>query len=224
MLNETVQKYAYTWTEPPFVPLSAVTLIVLATGRLSTALIAIAALFWTFTFSLLICHCLKKLLPESGKRFIVIMVSSLIASFFYLMLYIINPIIALESSLLIAITPFIYCSYRFEKKDRGAELSEILLPPLSVVFSVSILMFAFALIREPLGYASLSMPGGKTGIVELFNRSGSFPYAVEFIAASAGAFLILGYVLAVFRRINRHRDSGLHPEIKNDAEKSEAAP
>jgi hypothetical protein len=223
MHNETLRKFAYKWTEPPFVPLSAVTLIVVATGRMAAALIAIAALFWTFTFSLLICYCLKKLLPESGRRFIVIMAASLVASFFYLLLYVINPVLAIESSLLIAITPFIYCSYRFEKKDDRAALSEILLPPLKAVFSVSILMFAFALIREPLGYASLSIPGGKAGIIELFNRDSNFPYAVEFIAASSGAFLLLGYVLAVFRRINRERDSGLNPEIKNSADQSEAA-
>ncbi|MDR2491143.1 MAG: hypothetical protein LBD20_07055 [Spirochaetaceae bacterium] len=222
MRNETLRKFAYSWTEPPYIPLSAVTLIVLATGRLSAALIGIAALFWTFTFSLCICRCLKKLLPESGKRFIVIMVSSLIASFFYLILYGINPVMAIESSLHIAVTPFIYCSYRFEKQDGGTELSEIVLPPLSAVFSISVLMFAFALIREPLGYASLSLPGGKAGIIELFNRGGGFPYAVEFIARSAGVLLILGYVLAAFRRINRDRDSGLNPDIKTTAEKSEA--
>jgi hypothetical protein len=64
---------------------------------------------------------------------------------------------------------------------------------------ISLLIVGFALIREPVGFAALSLPGGAQGFIELFSAGspgGFFPIRV--ISSSAGALIILGYGLSVY--------------------------
>jgi hypothetical protein len=60
-------------------------------------------------------------------------------------------------------------------------------------------LVALALIREPLGLGSLSIPGGVFGIIELFNynRGGIVPLRI--ISSSTGAFLLVGFGVALVR-------------------------
>jgi hypothetical protein len=69
------------------------------------------------------------------------------------------------------------------------------------------LLVALALIREPLGLGSLSIPGGIFGIIELFNYNTGGIVPLRIISSSTGAFLLLGYGVALFR-FYRNRIAG----------------
>jgi hypothetical protein len=70
------------------------------------------------------------------------------------------------------------------------------------------LIIALALIREPWGFGSFSVPGGQQGITELFSFVGSRFFPVQVISSSSGGLLLLGYALALFRRLqHQHGES-----------------
>ncbi len=58
---------------------------------------------------------------------------------------------------------------------------------------------AFALIREPLGFLSLSLPGGAQGIILLFSFEKEAFLPIHVIASSSGALLLLGYGIGLYR-------------------------
>jgi hypothetical protein len=70
---------------------------------------------------------------------------------------------------------------------------------------LGLLIIAFSLIREPLGYFSLSLPGGVQGIVKIFSLDGETLLPVRIIAGSAGALLLLGYGVGLYRYFSNQR-------------------
>jgi hypothetical protein len=67
------------------------------------------------------------------------------------------------------------------------------------------ILIALALIREPWGFGSLSLPGGPQGLVMLVSFGSSLYFPVRVIATASGGLLLLGYGLALFRRLkNRY--------------------
>jgi Na+-transporting NADH:ubiquinone oxidoreductase subunit NqrD len=74
---------------------------------------------------------------------------------------------------------------------------------------LSALIIVLSLIREPLGYATLSLPFGSGGITELFNQDGAFAFPIEIVSVSSGAFLILGFIVALFRAFDRRKTERL---------------
>ncbi|GHU50599.1 hypothetical protein FACS1894200_10150 [Spirochaetia bacterium] len=63
---------------------------------------------------------------------------------------------------------------------------------------IALLMLALSLIREPIGFAALSFPGGATGIIELFSASEADFFPVQVFTASAGAFLLIGLGIVIY--------------------------
>jgi Na+-transporting NADH:ubiquinone oxidoreductase subunit NqrD len=63
------------------------------------------------------------------------------------------------------------------------------------------LIVIIALIREPLGFSSLSLPGGAQGIIMLFSFSGQLFLPIRIIASSSGALLLLGYIIGLYRHL-----------------------
>ncbi|GMO31777.1 MAG: hypothetical protein Ta2F_07450 [Termitinemataceae bacterium] len=216
MLEKIIQIF-----ETPLSTMSAAVLLITATTRTAYSIIVLICILWVFFF----CSSIKKLaeniIPKAGIAFIDILLSSLAGSIFYLILFLLNPVLAMESELWIILIPVLFCSIS-TKRERllQAKLPEILqdtapknvsktgnfvssvLNDLQDVVSLGILFFLIALIREPLGFASLSLPGGPLGIIEIFNIDYAYPLPVQIISSSAGAFLLLAYILIILRFIN----------------------
>jgi hypothetical protein len=75
---------------------------------------------------------------------------------------------------------------------------------------IGIPIITLSLIREPIGFMSLSLPGGAQGIIELFsasNADGANFLPIKIIASSSGALMLLGYIAALFIAI-KHRYGG----------------
>jgi hypothetical protein len=80
---------------------------------------------------------------------------------------------------------------------------EVYVRALFEAFGLGLLIVAFALIREPLGYMTLSLPGGIWGIIEL-EYDWDFIIPIRVVSSSAGALILLGYATALFQSIRKN--------------------
>jgi hypothetical protein len=85
------------------------------------------------------------------------------------------------------------------------EIEDALFKVVSEAMSTGILIAALALIREPLGFGSLSLPGGSGGIVRFFVSGESAYFPIRIFASSAGALILLGYGITFFNRLREIR-------------------
>jgi hypothetical protein len=132
-----------------------------------------------------------------------VLLSSFAGSIYFFLLYLLNPMLALETSLICALSPVFYMSGKFCRSLEHQSADEVFQEAWIEPLTLAGLMIAFSLIREPLGFATLSIPGGKRGIIELFNTKGSYPYPIQLISSSVGALFLLAYILFIVRYLER---------------------
>jgi hypothetical protein len=183
-------------------PLSTLTgagLLVMASSRTAFALIALGALAWVYGLTALACCFAGPFFPKKGRSLIVVFLSALFGSLYLLVLTLISPFLAMESSLIIALAPVSLISSKVVDRVKALPPGEGLPRVVFEALTLGGIILALALIREPLGFGSLSLPGGRGGIIELFNGSGELFSPVRIIGGAAGALLILGYGVALFR-------------------------
>ena len=187
----------------PHSALSALTgagIIIMASGRVSSALICGGALIWVYGLTALVFSGAKPIMPARGKAVILLFLSAFLCGIFMLLIGMLNPLLILGASFfLVLIPPCCLGSGLFDGTEptyQGELVSRALLE--AVVLSGIIV--ALALIREPLGMGTLSFPGGAQGAVELFEageENGFVP--VRILSASAGGLLLLGYGISLYR-------------------------
>jgi hypothetical protein len=186
----------------PLVTLSGGSLLILASNRFSYALICVLALLWVYIFTALALRI--PVLNRQKWGGLVVFLSSFIAGIFVLILFLICPILAMDSLLFLVLCPLCCVSsgvlWRIEKLDIGEAVFQSYIEGMIL----SALILALALIREPLGYGTISLPGGRQGILcpIMFPEESFLP--VQILSSSAGAFFLLGYGIALFRRCGGH--------------------
>jgi hypothetical protein len=176
--------------------------LILASTRFSYALVSVLALLWVYILMALALRI--PVLPRRGREGIVVFLSSFIAGLFTLVLFFIDPILAMDSLLFLILCPLCCVSSgvltRIEKLDIGEAAFQSYMEGMIL----SALILILALIREPLGYGTLSLPGGRQGILcPVKFPEESFP-PLRVFTSSAGAFFLLGYGIALFRRFGGH--------------------
>jgi Na+-transporting NADH:ubiquinone oxidoreductase subunit NqrD len=182
----------------PLSSMSAAALLIIASVRVSYAIIMIGALFWVFLLCTLLRNGIRKIIPDNLKSIINILLSSFVGSIFYLILYFINPFLAMECILPILLVPVLYfASVSSDAFGSKVGRSIAFADSLRQAASLGILIFALALIREPLGFATLSVPGGSQGIIELFNLGNESALPIQVISLSSGAMFLLAYILII---------------------------
>jgi hypothetical protein len=208
----------------PLKALSATALLVVASSRFAFALIAAMNLVFVYMFAVLLAEFLKRLkapkqsdaktalFQQKNRKIINIFLVNFAGCIFFFVYYCITPLLAMETLFITLFVPiFVYSENILEKHS---SVSPFLTAKNcffeSLYFSVSIMVIA--LVREPLGYAALSLPGGSGGIIELFNKDGRFPFAVEIVSLSAGAFLLVGFILVLFRVLDRRKTERRGPK------------
>jgi hypothetical protein len=196
-------------------PLSSLTggaLLIIGSVRTAYAIISLCSLVWVYGLTIFIASAAKPILPRGGKSLLFVFLSSLLGGLFLLVMFFLNPILAGETAILVLLTQ-ITCigsglCQRLDFLDPAEALGRAFLEALIL----GLLIIAFALIREPAGFGSLSIPGGIRGFITLFNGEGRF-FPLQVISSSSGALILLGYGLAVFHWYKNHYS---HPE--DDAE------
>jgi hypothetical protein len=179
----------------PLAALSGGGLLVLASARFSYALVSALALLWVYIFTALALRI--PALPRRGE--IRVFLSSFIAGLFILILFLVCPILAMDSLFFLILCPLCCVSSGILDRIEKIDTAEAVFQSYTEGMILSGLILALALIREPLGYGTLSLPGGLQGILCPIRFPEESHLPLRIFSSSAGAFFLLGYGIALFR-------------------------
>jgi Na+-transporting NADH:ubiquinone oxidoreductase subunit NqrD len=188
-------------------PLSALAgagLMIIATSRLAFALGAAGALVWVYTLAALILTVAKPILPKRGLPVLRLFLMSFLGSLYMLIFHCLNPYLGMETSFLFLLCPLSCAGSGICRRIEGLTLQKSILKAFLEALSLGGLLVALSLIREPLGFGSLTLPGGPQGLIALFtlgSPAGSLYFPVRIVAGASGGLLLLGYILILFRRL-----------------------
>jgi hypothetical protein len=194
----------------PLGGLTGAGLLIMASGRLSWAVVITGSLFWvyaltTLTFSFLVSVIGKRFFPVHGRRAFFVCLASFWGVIYLLMFWLLCPFAALEVFLLLLLVPlFCASSGIVEQVSMISENSHIdifdqISDSVSQAAVLSGLLIVFSVIREPFSYCSLSFPGSYQGMITImYFQAGSF-FPIGIFASSAGALLLLGFIICLFQ-------------------------
>ncbi|MDR2096514.1 MAG: hypothetical protein LBP76_13510 [Treponema sp.] len=206
--NSAVSQYYRThimWgVHSPLAGLFCGGLIAMASARLAYALTVAGALFWVYGLSTLVFMVSKPVLPQKGLNPILIFLTSLIGGFYLFLLWFPNPLLVSGTVCMILLVPCSCIASGIFERVKSCDPGEAVLRACREALVIALLMTGLALIREPVGCASLSLPGGVQGIIEVFGaKDGAGFFPVRILAGSAGAFILMGYGLSVYARFRK---------------------
>jgi Na+-transporting NADH:ubiquinone oxidoreductase subunit NqrD len=192
-------------------PLSSLTgfaFVIICSSRLAFALVSAFSLALVYCLTTLVLVLAKKILPEAGRaagKSVTLFLASFFGIVYLLVIMLINPLLGLECFFPLLLTPLIFSGSRFGLRLAGLYPVDALIAALKEAAVPGLLALCLALIREPLGFASLSLPGGERGIVFLF-AAASPPMAIA--ASGAGALILAGLGIGLYRKIGNMTDKG----------------
>jgi hypothetical protein len=199
----------------PWTLTSALGIIIIASARLAYALIAALAILWVYITAILVTNSARKFFPKIFNKLLYAALFAVLGLLFYLLVDIFNPFLAAELLLLLMLPPILVFSSDICARTEYDTLDEALYKAIYEALLIGVFIVALSLVREPLGYGSLSVPGSDYAVYELFNLDSIYPLPVQIISSSAGALLILGYIFIVFRMIAAHPEkAGAQKTIK----------
>jgi Na+-transporting NADH:ubiquinone oxidoreductase subunit NqrD len=180
--------------------------MILATSRLAFAVGAAGALVWVYTLTALVLGFARPILPKRGLPVLHLFLIGFWGSLYILILHCLSPYLGMETTFIALLCPLSCIGSGICRRIEGLARGDSILKAFLEALALGGVLVALGLIREPLGFGSLTLPGGPQGILVLFavdspNSAGYFP--VQIIAGAAGGLLLLGYALALFRRLKR---------------------
>ena len=199
----------------PHSPLSALGgagLIIMASGRVSFALISGITLIWVYGLSALVYSGSRPILPVRGRMIVLLFLSTFLCGIFLFLLSLLNPLLVIGMEFFLLLIPVCCLGSGLFNGTESVYPGELVTRALLEAVVLAVIILAFALLREPLGMGTLSLPGGVQGIVELFSPDddGGF-IPVRILSASAGGLLLLGFGISLFRYF-RERSGGTMEE------------
>jgi hypothetical protein len=188
--------------------------MVISSGRIASALVCLVALLWTNALTLFVAGVGRKALPEKGREGVLVFVASFACFLFYFVLSLASPFQAMENAFCILLCPVFLLASGLYSRVQEYDTPEMVFQAVSEALVLGMLILALALIREPLGSGSVSLPS--LGLVRLIGgglSQASDPAAVEplplesrfflepmaLLKLSSGALIILGYGVALYR-------------------------
>jgi len=183
-------------------------LLVMASARLSWAITVAVCLFWvygfsTFTFSILNSALGNKIFPQKGKSAIYTCLAAFFGSIYLFLFWLLCPFAAFENFLLLLLVPLFCASSgiveQLSDENVRTDTFENVTDSLSQAASLSGLLIAFSIVREPLSFCSLTFPGSSAGMITImyFRENAFFPISI--FASSAGALLLFGFIVCLYQ-------------------------
>ncbi|MCL2804519.1 MAG: hypothetical protein FWD26_01085 [Treponema sp.] len=197
----------------PLGGLTGVSLLIMASARLSWAITIAGSLFWvygltTFAFAFLSSTAASKFLPARGRGAIFTCLAAFFGSIYLLLFWMLCPFAAFETFMLLLLVP-LFCVQsagsgllsQIQSKPEKSQLDifEYISDAVSQAASLSVLLIAFSIIREPLSYCSLSFPGTSQGMVTIMYFKSNAFFPINIFSSSAGALLLLGYFICLYQ-------------------------
>ena len=175
-------------------------IIIIASSRLAFALIASFSLLWVYCVTAILVFFLSRFLPKKGYTLILIFLSSFVSGLFFAFFQFFSPLLALEIECIIAISPCCCIGSKVLERLNFSDVLDTLISSAVEAATVAVVIIAISLIREPLGFLCLSVPGGTSGIIELFTAQDvESVFHIRLFSSSAGALLLFGYGFAMIR-------------------------
>jgi len=210
-MNQRIGMHLFWGQVSPLSSLTGLALIVLASSRFSYALIITAAFLWVYGLASLIYAFTRKYIPAKGRMIVLLFLVTFLCGIFALFTSMINPLLIMTTSFfLVLIPPTCLGSGFFQaaELDNNHNPGELVSRALLEAAVLSALIIAFSLLREPLGFGTLSIPGSPGGIVELFYWANADGFIlIRILSLSSGAILLLGYIIALYRYIGKQLGS-----------------
>jgi len=194
----------------PLGGLTGAGLLVMASARLSWAIIIAGSLLWvyglaTFVFAILCSAVNTKVFPAEGRTFVFTCIASFFGGIYVLLLWLLCPFAAFEAFFLLLLVPLFCAGSGVAEQilstpentsiDVGNDVSDAV----SQAAVLAGLIIVFSIVREPLSYCSLSLPGTSGGLVTImYFKSNSF-FPIGIFASSSGALLLLGYIICLYQ-------------------------
>jgi hypothetical protein len=186
----------------PLGGLTGAGLLIMASARLSWAITIAGSLFWvygftSFSFSLLSSLIGNDFFPVRGRTAVYTCLASFWGGLYLFLLWMLSPFAAMEVFMLLLLVP-LYCANSCVFND-ASDISENVSGSLSQAAILTCLLILFSIIREPLSYCSLSLPGTHQGMITTmyFTENSFLPIGI--FASSAGALLLLGFVISLYQ-------------------------
>jgi hypothetical protein len=184
-------------------------LLVMVSPRLSWAVAAAGSLMWVYittsALAVLLMSKAAKAFPSIWRNQVFTCIACFSGTVYLFLFWLFSPLAAFEMFLPLMLVPLFYISsvsYAEIFASQNEKLPDIQTAIYGAAVEAAILsalLVLVSVIREPLGFCSLSLPGSSLGLVTLFSfREGAF-FPVRIFASSAGAFLLLGYILCLYR-------------------------
>jgi hypothetical protein len=200
-MNPRMQAHLFWGSHSPLSALTGAGLLVIASGRIAGALVCTAALVWVYAFTMTAAKLGRAYLPPRGKNWILLFLSALSSQIFMVILWIFSPVMALESSFFILLAPMVFAASGLAGRTQAYDLLEALSQAAAEALVLGILILALSLIREPLGFGSLSLPGLDS--IRFLREE-----PLRILQLSSGALILLGYGTAIYRHFrNQYTNS-----------------
>lgn len=207
-MNRRFRTYLLRDAHTPLSTLAGAGLLIMASSRLAFALIAAAGILWVYGLTVLLIFFAQPIYPKIGRTVVLMFLSTFMGSIFLFFLWFISPLLAMGTLYIIILVPGYCMGSSLFSQLHSLEIEDILSRMFLEAGSLGLLIIAFALIREPIGFMALSLPGGSQGIIEVFHATeGNAFLPIKIIASSAGALLLLGYGVALFYTMRKQRPS-----------------
>lgn len=205
MNNLRLQNHPFWGPRSPLSTFIGTGLLIMASSRIAFALVTVGALVWVYGLTALVFRLSLPVLPKTGRYMAVVFLSAFWGSVYYFALCFISPFLAMETSLFILLAPGCCIASRVPSRVDSLPPRNAMTRAVSEALVMGALVLGMALVREPLGFGSFSLPGGLRGIVEIFGKGENAFSPIQVISCSTGAFLLFGYCLALFRREKSRR-------------------
>ena len=192
-MNTQMESHLFWGKHSPLSSLTGAALLVIASARITFALLCSLTLVWVYVFVLTAAKLGGVYFPQWGKNAVLLFLSSLASGIFFILLGIFNPVLAMESAFFIFLVPVTFIAGGLYNRVLDYDIGEVVSQALAEALILGLLILAVSLIREPLGFGSISFPG-----FDIIRFARNEP--LRFFQASSGALIILGYGIAVYRR------------------------
>jgi len=205
-MNASAVKRLFWNKKFPLSSLSGGALLIIASDRLAHAIVVLAALVWTYALVRLALFGAERFFPKKGRSILLAFLASFITGLFFFLLWLFSPFLAMQTFFVIPFILILCVSLEADNKNqaRGLQgLKEGMVVSVTNALVYGALPVIFALIREPFGFLSLSLPGGAQGIIHLFLFEDRQYFPFRLIASSSGALLLLGYVMGLYRHYKK---------------------
>jgi len=194
----------------PLGGLSGAGLLVMASARLSWAVMVAGSLFWVYgftslAFALLCSGVNPKIFPVEGRSFVFTCIASFFGGVYVLLLWLLCPFAAFEVFFLLLLVPLFCASSGIAEQilsvpeNTNIDVANDVSDAVSQAAVLAGLIVVFSIVREPLSYCSLSLPGTAGGMVTImYFKSNSF-FPIGIFASSAGALMLMGYIICLYQ-------------------------